>query len=47
MSEADWRYVDVTMRNGKVRQMKMGSKLSEEEVKAYGELENEFNDIFT
>jgi hypothetical protein len=27
VSEADWRYVDMKMKNGKVRQMKMGSKL--------------------
>jgi hypothetical protein len=26
VSDADWRYVDVKTKSGKVRQMKMGSK---------------------
>ena len=29
VSEADWKYVDVMTKNGKVRQMKMGCKLGE------------------
>ena len=46
VSEVDWRYVDVKMKNRKVRQMKMGSQLSETEVKEYGELVDEFSDTF-
>jgi hypothetical protein len=46
VSEADWRYVDVKMKNGKVRQMKMGSKLGEKEIKEYSELVDEFSDTF-
>ena len=46
MSEADWKYVDVTTNNGKVRQIKMGSKLEEKEIKEYSELVDEFSDTF-
>ena len=33
-------------KNGKVRQMKMGSKLEESEVKEYSALVNKFSDTF-
>ena len=33
VTEEDWKYVDVKMKNGKVRQMKMGSKLGEKEIR--------------
>ena len=33
VSEVDWKYVDVKTKNVKVRQMKMGSKLEESEIK--------------
>ena len=46
MAEKDWRYVDVKLKNGKVRQMKMGSKLEEKEVREYSELVDEFSDTF-
>ena len=46
VSEADWKYMDVTTKNGKVRQMNMGSKLEEKEIKAYSELMDEFSDTF-
>ena len=46
VSEADRKYVDVTTRNGKVRQMKVGSKLEEKEIKEYNELVDEFSDTF-
>ena len=43
---ADWKYVDLKMENIKIRQMKMGSKLGEEEIKEYGNLVDEFSDTF-
>ena len=46
MSEGDWKYVDVKMMNGKVRQMKMDAKLEEKEIREYSELVDEFNDTF-
>ena len=46
MVEEDWKYVDVKMKNGKVRQMNMGSKLKEKEIKEYSDLIDEFNDTF-
>ena len=46
MVEEDWKYVDVKMNNGKVRQMKMGSKLEEKEIKEYSDLSDEFSDTF-
>jgi len=46
VSEADWRYVDVKLKNGKTRQMKMGSKLGEKEVREYSNLVDEFSDTF-
>ena len=46
MLEGDWRYVDVKFKSGKVRQMKMGSKLEEKEVREYSELVDEFSDTF-
>ena len=36
----------MTTKNGKVRQMKMGSQLGEEEIKKYSELVGEFSDTF-
>ena len=45
--KADWKYIDVTTRNGKVRQMNMGFKLEENEINECSELVNEFNDIFS
>ena len=47
MTQVDWKYVDVTTNNGKVRQMKMGSQLEEKEIKKCNELVDEFNDTFT
>lgn len=44
--EADWKYVDVWMRSGKLKQMKMGSKLEEKKIRKYGELVDEFSDTF-
>ena len=46
MTEADWKYVDVATKNGKVRQMKMGSQLGEKEIKEYSDLVDEFSDTF-
>ena len=46
MSEADWKYADVKMKNEKIRQMKMVSKLGEEEIKEYSNLVDEFNNTF-
>ena len=46
MTEADWKYVDVTSKNGNVRQIKMGSQLGEEEIKEYSELVDEFSNTF-
>ena len=46
MSEADWKYVDVQTKNGKVRQMKIGCKLEESEIKEYSDLVDEFSDTF-
>ena len=44
MVEEDWKYVDVKMNNGKVRQM--DSKLEEKEIKEYSDLIDEFSDTF-
>ena len=33
VTEADWKYVNVTTKNGNVRQMKMGSQLEEKKSK--------------
>ena len=38
--------MDVMNKNGKVRQMKMGTKLDEKEIKEYAELVDEFSDTF-
>ena len=46
MTEGEWKYVDVKMKNGKVRQMKMGSKLEEKEIREYSDLIDEFSDTF-
>ena len=46
MLEADWKYVDGKTKNGKVRQMKMGFKLEEKEIKKYSENVDEFSDSF-
>ena len=46
MSEGDWKYVAVKMKNGKVRQMKMGSKSEEKKNREYRELVDELSDIF-
>jgi hypothetical protein len=46
MSEADWRYVIVKTKNEKLRQMKMGSKLGEKEIKEYNDLVDEFSAKF-
>ena len=42
VTEGDWKYVDVTIKNGKMRQMKMGCQLGEE----YSDLVDEFSDTF-
>ena len=39
-------YVDVTTRNKKVRQVKMGSQLGGKEIKEYSDLVDEFSDTF-
>ena len=44
--EEDWKYVDVKMKNGKVRQMNMDAKLEEKDIKEYSDLIDEFNDTF-
>ena len=36
----------MTTKNGKVRQMKMGSKLEEKKIKEYSELVDDFSDTF-
>ena len=46
VTEGDWKYVDVKMKNDKVRQMKMGSKLEEKEIQEYSDLIDEFSDTF-
>lgn len=46
VTEGDWKYVDVKLKNGKVRPMKMGSKLGDEEIREYSELIDEFSDTF-
>ena len=46
VTEVDLKYVDITNKNGKVRQMKMGTKLDEKEIKEYAELVDEFSDTF-
>ena len=46
MVEEDWKFVDVKMKNGKVRQMKMDAKLEEKEIKEYSDLIDEFRDTF-
>ena len=46
VSEANWRYVDVKTKNGKVRQTTMGSKLREREIKEYIDFVVEFSDMF-
>ena len=46
VSEGDWQHVDVKTKNGKIRQIKMGSNLGEEEVKEYSDLVEEFSDTF-
>ena len=46
MTEGDWKYIDVKMKNGKVRQMKMRFKLEEKEIKEYSDLIGEFSDTF-
>ena len=38
--------MDVTLKSGKVRQMKMGYKLRDEEIRGYSELIDGFNDSF-
>ena len=44
--EGDWKYVDVKMKNDKVRQMKMGSKLGKKEIRKYSDLIDEFSETF-
>jgi hypothetical protein len=39
-------YVDVKTNNGKVRQMKKGSKLGEKKINKYSNLVDEFSDTF-
>ena len=46
VAHADWKQVEVKMKMGKVRQMRMGAQLSNEEVESYKELIGEFNDVF-
>ena len=38
--------MDVPLKSGKVRQMNMGSKLGDEEIREYSELIDEFSDTF-
>ena len=42
VTEEEWKYVDATFKSGKVRHMKMGSKLGDEEIREYSELIDEF-----
>ena len=46
VTERDWKYVHVTLESGKVRQMKMESKLRDEEIREYSELIDEFSNTF-
>ena len=46
VTEGDWKFVDVKMKSGKVRQMKMGSKLREKEIREYSDLIDDFSDTF-
>ena len=46
VTEGDWKYVDVTLKSGKVRQMKMGCKFGDEEIREYSELIDKFSDTF-
>ena len=46
VTEGDWNYVDVTLKSGNVRQMKMGSKLGDAEIKEYSDLIDELSDTF-
>ncbi|OAE35250.1 hypothetical protein AXG93_1162s1260 [Marchantia polymorpha subsp. ruderalis] len=46
VAEEDWKYVEVSIRGGELKQMKMGSKLGEDEIQKYGELVDEFSDTF-
>ncbi|BFI32702.1 hypothetical protein MPTK2_3g07970 [Marchantia polymorpha subsp. ruderalis] len=46
VTEKDWKYVDVTMRTGNIRKIKMGSQLEDDEIREYGKLVDEFSDTF-
>ena len=37
VTEGDWKYVDITLKSGKVWQMKMASKLGDEDIREYSE----------
>ena len=41
VTNEDWKYVDVTLKSGKVRQMNMGYKLVDEEIREYSVLIDE------
>jgi hypothetical protein len=46
VSEADWKYVNVKTKSGKVMHMKMGSKLEERKIKENSKLVDKFSDTF-
>ena len=46
MAKTDWKYIEVRTKDGKVKQMKMGSKLEKSEIKEYSALVDEFSDTF-
>ena len=46
VTDGDWRYVDVTLKSGKVRHIKMGSKLGDEKIREYSKLIDEVSNTF-
>ena len=42
----NWKHVEARTKKGKVMKIRVGSQLSQEEVRAYKELTDEFDDIF-
>ena len=46
VAKTDWKYVEERTKNGKIKQMKMGSELEESEVKEHNALVDEFSDTF-
>ena len=46
VTEAYWKHLEARTKKGEVMKMRVGSQLSQEEVRAYKELTDEFDDIF-